>query len=138
LKHLDDGDFVRAWGGIASLQLGLAAVWTGAAERSIEMARVAEWLAAQPAAFAGLREIKGTIAVGRDADLVMWDPDVESVIDPATLHHRHSITPYAGMRLRGRVQTTLLRGEVVYESGQFAEVPRGELRLRPGAGEPGC
>jgi allantoinase len=138
LKHLDDGDFVRGWGGIASLQLGLAAVWTGAAERGIQMARVAWWLAAQPAVFAGLRETKGTIAVGRDADLVMWDPDVESVIDPAALHHRHSVTPYAGMRLRGRVQTTLLRGEVVYDRGQFAEVPRGELRLRPDAREPEC
>lgn len=127
LKHLDDGDFVRAWGGIASLQLGLRAVWTGAADRGIPVERVAHWMAAAPAVLAGLAATKGTIAAGRDADLVLWDPDAESLVDPAALHHRHAATPYAGMRLLGRVHTTLLRGEVVYDEGRFADRPLGRM-----------
>ncbi len=121
LKHVEDGDFVAAWGGIASLQLGLAAVWTGAAARGATTQQLAEWLSSAPAVLAGLDASKGAIAAGRDADLVIWDPDAEAVVDAATLHHRHPLTPYAGMRLRGRVHQTLLRGDVVYDQGTFAE-----------------
>jgi allantoinase len=130
LKHLDDGDLVRAWGGIASLQLGLAAVWTGAAARQIPIERVVDWMAAAPARLAGLDRTKGAIAAGRDADLVIWDPDAEADVDPAALFHRHPVTPYAGMRLRGRVRTTLLRGEVVFHEGTFPAPPRGRQLLR--------
>jgi allantoinase len=77
-----------------------------------------------PAALAGLSERKGAIAPGRDADLVVFDPDAEWVVEPDGLEHRHPVTPYAGLRLRGRVRTTLLRGEVVYDAGRFG-TPRG-------------
>ena len=133
LKHTDDGDFVRAWGGIASLQVGLAAVWTGARARGLGVERIAEWMSAAPARLAGLDRRKGRIAVGYDADLVIWDPDAEVVVDAATLQHRHPITPYHGMRLRGRVHATILRGEVIFQmeagSGDpaFAGSPRGRV-----------
>ena len=129
LKHLEDGDFVRAWGGIASLQLALSVVWTGAAERSIPLERLADWLAAYPATLAGLSS-KGVIAVGRDADLVVWDPEAETTIDAKTLHHRHPVTPYDGRRQRGQVLTTILRGETVFNRGEFANLPLGTT-LRP-------
>ena len=124
LKHLDDGDFVRAWGGIASLQLGLSIVWTGAAERGIPVERVAAWLAERPARLAGLAT-KGAIAVGRDADLVVWDPDQETIVDARSLQHRHPITPYDGRRLRGGVVTTILRGQTVFDRGEFVSSPIG-------------
>jgi allantoinase len=126
LKHLDDGDFLSAWGGVASLQLGLSIVWTGAARRGIPVDRVAEWLAACPAKLAGLAT-KGAIAVGRDADLVIWDPDAEWVVDARTLQHRHPVTPYDGRRVRGRVLTTILRGATVFDRGDFATVPTGRI-----------
>jgi allantoinase len=129
LKRLDEGDFIAAWGGIASLQLGLAAVWTGAVARGIPLDHVVRWMTEAPARLAGL-ENKGSIAVGCDADLVVWDPDAESLIDAAALYHRHPVTPYAGMRLRGRVQTTLLRGRVAYHEDSFATVPHGRHVLR--------
>ena len=125
LKRMSDGDFTAAWGGIASLQLGLAAVWTGAAGRGASLRDLARWLSSAPAALAGLSGRKGAIAVGRDADFVIWDPDAEWVVDPAALEHRHPVTPYAGMRLRGRVHQTALRGELVYDQGRFAVPPRG-------------
>jgi allantoinase len=134
LKRLEDGDFIRAWGGVASVQVALAAVWTGASARGIPLERAMQWMAQAPAELAGLHQTKGAIAVGRDADLVIWDPDAESIVDPATLFHRHPVTPYAGMRLRGRVRTTVLRGEVVFDDGSFAETPRGRQLLGRGAG----
>jgi allantoinase len=129
MKHLDDGDFLRAWGGIASLQLGLAAVWTGAAERGLSLAWLSQAMAAAPARLAGLDQRKGTIASGRDADLVIWDPDQTFIVDPQALHHRHPITPYAGRQLRGHVLKTLVRGEIVYDAGELRP-PRGELLRR--------
>jgi allantoinase len=103
------GDFAAAWGGVASLQLGLPVVWTEARRRGHRLAEVVSWLATRPAAVAGLRR-KGRIAVGCDADLVAFDPDAELTVDPARLHHRHPVTPYAGRTLRGAVRATWLRG----------------------------
>jgi allantoinase len=119
IKQLESGDFVRAWGGIASLQLGLSVVWTGANRRGCSIERLASWLARAPAGLAGLGQRKGSIAAGCDADLVIWDPDAVTTVDAARLYHRHPITPYHGARLAGRVHTTLLRGEVVYADGEI-------------------
>ena len=129
LKHLDDGNFLSAWGGVASLQLGLSVVWTGAAERGIPLERLAGWMATGPAALAGLAA-KGAIDVGRDADFVVWDPDAEWIVDARALHHRHPVTPYDGRRVRGRVLTTLLRGTIVFDRGNFANVPAGTILNR--------
>jgi len=129
LKHLDDGDLLKAWGGIASLQLGLSAVWTGAAARGIPIDRVARWLSAAPARLAGIEQTKGSIAAGSDADLVIFDPDADVVVDPARLYHRHPVTPYAGLRLKGRVVSTILRGEVVFDDHACVGTPQGRVIL---------
>ena len=102
-------DFGRAWGGIASLQLGLPAVWTAAAARGHDLADVARWMATAPARLAGLTH-KGAIAPGCDADLVAFDPEAAFTVDPAALHHRNPVTAYAGRTLRGVVRATWLRG----------------------------
>jgi allantoinase len=112
LKRLDSGDFGAAWGGIASLQLSLPAVWTAARERGYRLAEVARWMAERPAALAGL-DGKGRIAVGGDADLCVFAPDETFVVDPGRLHHRHPVTPYAGRRLTGVVRASFLRGRRV-------------------------
>jgi allantoinase len=117
VKHLDDGDFARAWGGIGSLQLRLPVTWTGAAERGVGLARLARWLALEPARLAGLDAAKGSIAVGSDADLVIWDPDGWFEVRGRDLEHRHATTPYEGMKLRGAVVRTVLGGETVFDEG---------------------
>jgi allantoinase len=127
LKHLTDGDFVRAWGGIASLQVALSAVWTGMLSRNLPMHRLTGWLAAGPAKLAGLAGRKGSIAAGCDADLVIWDPDAETTVDAAALYHRHPVTPYHGARLRGCVKTTMLRGHIVYDDDQMRQPMIGQL-----------
>ncbi|MCX4745285.1 allantoinase AllB [Kitasatospora sp. NBC_01287] len=107
------GDFAAAWGGIASLQLGLPAIWTEARERGHSLGDVVRWMSAGPASLVGLDGSKGAIAVGYDADLVAFDPDADFAVDPAGLHHRNPVTPYAGRTLSGSVITTWLRGRVV-------------------------
>lgn len=124
------GDFFSAWGGIASLQLGLSAMWTAAATRGVGLVELTSWMAAGPATLVGLERRKGHIAAGRDADLVVWDPGASAVVDPAQLQHRHPVTPYAGHRLRGAVRATYLRGRLAYRDGGFT-VPRGELLAAP-------
>jgi allantoinase len=122
-------DFLAAWGGIASLQLLLPAVWTEARRRGALPDRLARWLSAAPAALAGLHA-KGRLTPGADADLVIWDPDAALVVDAAALEHRHPVSPYHGRTLRGLVDTTILRGRVIYARGDFPGEPRGTLLSR--------
>jgi allantoinase len=127
MKSGDTGSFVSAWGGISSLQLGLSAVWTGARARGIGLDRVVEWMCAGPARVAGLTGSKGAIAPGADADLVVFLPDDEFVVDAARLRHRHAVTPYQGRRLAGVVEATYLRGMEVYRRGGSDRPPAGRL-----------
>ena len=131
LKHPVSGRFVDAWGGIASLQLGLSAVWTGARSRGFALSRVVEWMCAGPARIAGLAGKKGAIAPGHDADLVFFHPDEVWVVDRAALRHRHAVTPYHGRRLAGWVEATYLRGVEVYRERAPDRPPTGCLLEPP-------
>ncbi len=121
LKLLRAGDFARAWGGISSLQLSLPLVWTEARRRGFGPAHVATWLCERPARLAGLHGRKGRIAPGCDADLVAWDPDAEFTVDDSALEHRHKLTPYHGLALRGVVRRTFVRGRVVFDGSSSGE-----------------
>jgi allantoinase len=127
MKLQESGDFMKAWGGIASLQLRLPVVWTEARRRGFSLMDVTKWLCASPAEQVSLQTRKGAIAVGNDADIVIWDPDQEFVVDVHALHHRHKITPYEDETLRGVVQKTFLRGKKIYDDGDFDEKPHGRL-----------
>ncbi|NDU72853.1 allantoinase AllB [Actinomadura sp. DSM 109109] len=120
---LKRGDFATAWGGISSLQLGLPVVWTAARARGHDLATVVRWMSAAPAALAGVPG-KGAIVPGNDADLVAFAPDAAFTVDPASLHHRHPVTPYAGRALTGAVQATWLRG------ARAGDAPAGRLLTR--------
>jgi allantoinase len=132
MKLLEAGDFLRAWGGIASLELSLPAVWTEASSRGYALPRLAEWLCTGPARLAGL-ERKGRIAVGYDADFVIWNPADRFSVDPAKLHQRNKITPYAGRELSGVVETTFLRGRKIFDRGELSHSPQGHILRRGSA-----
>ncbi|MDR7251665.1 allantoinase [Nocardioides sp. BE266] len=125
LKRQDTGDFADAWGGIASLQLGLPAVWTAARERGVPLTDVVRWMSTAPARRVGLAG-KGEIAVGADADFCVFAPDEEWTVDPARLHHKNPVSPYAGRTLTGTVRQTWLRGAPI----DLAAAPTGRLLRR--------
>lgn len=125
LKCCDSGDFMRAWGGISSLQLGLSAVWTHARERGFSLPDLARLMAEAPASLVGLGGRKGKIAKGYDADLCFFDPEAPFSVAAAELEHKNKITPYEGRTLTGRVVRTILRGETIFEEGTPLGRPHG-------------
>ena len=130
MKLRESGDFMNAWGGIASLELRLPVVWTEACARGFSLLELTRWLCVNPATQVSLQTQKGSIAVGRDADFVIWNPDQQFTVETKALHHRHKLTPYDGEVLSGVVQKTFLRGGKIYDDGHFLDAPLGHILLR--------
>jgi allantoinase len=125
MKRLAEGNFKTAWGGISSLSVALPVIWTEASRRGFSLLDVARWMAEGPARLAGCHLQKGRIAAGYDADLVVFDPDDEVVVNQERLHFRHPVSPYLGESLRGVVKATYLRGNPVFAEGEFPGVSTG-------------
>jgi allantoinase len=130
LKRKDSGNFFEAWGGIASLELAQAVVWTEMRRRDIDVGQLATWMAAAPAKLVGIDGQKGVIARGADADFALIDRAAPFVVDADALHQRHKMTPYDRRELFGAVQATYLRGELVFADGQLVGKARGRLLSR--------
>jgi allantoinase len=126
MKQFEKGNFLEAWGGIASISLGLPVVWTEAARRGIEITEVIRWMGEKPAELAGLSNRKGRIAEGLDADLVVFDPEAVFQVTKNNLHYRHPVSPYMGETLRGVVETAFVRGHKTYDHGEFTTNPPGK------------
>ncbi len=130
MKCSGTGDFLKAWGGISSLQLSLPVMWTQLQKRGYSINHLVKWMCHAPAQLAGLAEQKGRIAAGYDADLVVWKPEESIRLEPSQLHHRHKLTPYAGQVLNGVVETTFVRGQKSYDHGEFFPTPVGAILQR--------
>jgi allantoinase len=125
LKLPEEGHFGRAWGGISSVSLSLPAVWTEARSRHFGLGDVARWMSAEPARLAGFADRKGAIRAGCDADLAIFDPEFEWTVTGDDLYFRHSVSPYVGVNLAGKVRATILGGEVCFAGTEFRGSPRG-------------
>ena len=125
MKHLSEGNFGTAWGGIASLSVALPLMWTEACKRGFTLLDLAQWMASGPARLSGCETRKGRIAAGYDADFVVFDPEREFVVTEDKLHYRHPISPYLGETLQGVVRATYLRGNAVFSKGEFPGKPVG-------------
>jgi allantoinase len=112
-QHKADGDFGRAFGGVSSLQLGPRVIWTQAARRGFGLAELSRWMSERPAVLAGFSD-RGRIATGLRADLCAFDPETEEVVDMSALRHRHQVSPYHRVALRGSVLQTWVAGHSVF------------------------
>ncbi|KAI0003797.1 allantoinase [Russula compacta] len=115
LKKLEQGDIVEAWGGISTLGLGLSLLWTVGRKRNVPIGTILRWVSEKTASHAGLGDRKGKIAVGYDADLVIWDPDVQYTVTKERLQFKNKLTPYEGLVFSGRVEQTILHGSPIYD-----------------------
>lgn len=96
--------------------------------RGLPITRFVELTAANPARLNGLYPQKGTLLPGADADVAIWDPQIEWEVSVDTLHMATDYTPYEGMRITGRPDTVLVGGKVVADGGQLMVAdPRGKF-----------
>ncbi len=112
-------DYSQIPGGVPSIEMRLAAMYGGGVARG--WLTLPQWVAVcctTPAQLMGLAR-KGHLAPGYEADVVIFDPDAPWTVTPQTLHETAGWTPYEGLTLPGRVQTTIIRGQVVVADGEL-------------------
>jgi dihydropyrimidinase len=113
--------------GVSNLETLLPMLYSeGVRKGRLTLARLVEVLATGPARIAGMYPRKGVIAVGSDADLVVFDPEVRRTIRAKDLHSACDYDPYEGWEVTGWPEAVLLRGAVAFE--------RGDARVQPGRG----
>lgn len=130
LKEIESGDFMKAWGGIASIQFALPVLWTAAKERNCTFSDIANWLCERPAKLIGLQNSKGKIAKGFDADIIIVNDKKSFVVSAEMIHHKHKETPYLNEELFGVVEQTFLGGLKIYEHGTFLQLNKGTVLLK--------
>lgn len=130
IKEVQSGDFIKAWGGIASIQFALPVLWTAAKNRNATFTDIVKWLCEKPAILAGLQHCKGKIAVGFDADIIIVDDDKMFTVTEQIILHKHKLTPYLQHQLYGVVTHTFLAGNVVFENGVINELKQGKVILK--------
>jgi dihydropyrimidinase len=118
-KRVPAPPFPQVSNGAPGVETLLSVVYDeGVAGGRIGVERLVDLLATTPARLFGLAS-KGAVEVGRDADLVLFDPQATGTIQQADLHHTSDFTPYEGRAVRGAVRSVLLRGELAVRDGAF-------------------
>lgn len=127
-KHAGFGDFTKIPNGAAGVENRIPMVWTyGVETGKISKTKFVELCCTNPAKINGLYPQKGTLAVGSDADVVIFDPDFETTVTLKDSLHRIDYTPYEGYRQKGRADKVFLRGSLVADAGTYVG--------KPGSGE---
>jgi dihydropyrimidinase len=136
-KQLGKDDFSKIPNGAPGIETRLMLLWDGGVRTGrIDAHKFVEITSTNPARMFGLWPRKGTVAVGSDGDLVVWDPDKEVTLTTKTLHMRVDYNPYEGRVIKGAPAVVLSRGEVIVDHGEFkGRKGRGEFVKRQ-AGRP--
>jgi len=131
LPHGDKTTFKEIANGVPGIELRLPLLFSeGVGQGRLDLNAFVALTATNHAKLYGLYPKKGTIAVGSDADIAIWDPERETVITAGILHDNVGYTPYEGRRLRGWPVTVLSRGRIVIEDGRLV-APRGSGQFLP-------
>jgi len=128
-KERGSEDIFTPPAGFPGLSTRLPLLFTAVKEGKIRLDRMVELICENPAKIFGLYPQKGTIAVGSDADFVIFDPDKKDIIskDKMFTKCRDSALVYDGWEVYGKPEKTIVRGEIVFENG--------EITVSPGYGE---
>ena len=129
IKEIESGDLKKAWGGIAGLQFLLPASWT-ALKANMSIETFIPLLTEKPALFLKVDGRKGSIKIGYDADLLVWDPEQKETIHEQDILYRHKISPYIGEELYGAIQQTYVNGTLVYNNKKIINKNSGKWLLR--------
>ena len=133
MKQFESGDFMKAWGGISSLQWALSTLWTAASKRGCGLQEIVKWLCENPSRLIDPGIKKGRIEKGYDADLVVFDPEKSFTVNEESIQHKHKITPYLGHKLFGVVEQTWLGGIRVFDRTGI-RLNQGQVIYPPGCG----
>ncbi|HEX8069748.1 MAG TPA: dihydropyrimidinase [Pyrinomonadaceae bacterium] len=132
-KELGREDFSKIPNGAPGVENRMALIYNGGVvEQRVSLNRFVELTSTAAAKMFGLFPRKGTIAVGSDADIVIFDPDREQTFSAATHHMNVDYNTYEGKTVRGVVETVLARGRVVIEQGEFTGQAGGGQFLKRG------
>lgn len=123
-KTLPAEKFSEIFFGAPTIETMLPLMYSeGVAKGRIDLPRLVDLLCETPARIFGLSERKGAIAVGADADLVLFDPDVEWKVEARDMHSQSGYTPYEGWSVRGKAVATIVRGRFVMKDGRLMQKP---------------
>lgn len=129
IKELVSGNLKKAWGGISGLQFLLPATWAAMKEK-ISIEKFIPLLTEHPARFLQVNNQKGKLAVGYDADLLVWNPEEKFVVREEDILHKHKCSPYTGKKLSGMALETIVNGITVYQNKQIIQKNAGRWLLR--------
>ena len=126
-KAMGREDFTKIPGGVPGVQTRAELIYsTGVREGRLTLPDMCRLLSENAAKLYGVYPQKGTIQEGSDADLVIFDPEKESIITSSALAHNTDNTPYEGMHLKGKVESVFLRGDPVVQDGELLQEKRGK------------
>jgi dihydropyrimidinase len=131
-KLMGDGDFTRIPNGIPGLEERVSLMWTYGVKRGVlDIHRFVDALSTRPARLFGLAPRKGMIAIGADADLVIFDPDYRGTLSARTQHTNNDYNGFEGFAIEGRASVVTVRGRVQVRDGAFVGEPdRGRMLRR--------
>jgi len=118
-KQLGKDDFSKIPNGAPGIETRLMLLWEGVRAGFIDVHKFVEITSTNPARMFGLWPRKGTVAVGSDGDLVIWDPEKEVTLSTKTMHMRVDYNPYEGRKVKGAPAVVLSRGDVIVDHGEF-------------------
>jgi dihydropyrimidinase len=132
-KELGRGDFSKIPNGMPGVETRLHLLWEGVTQRKISINRFVEITSTAPAKIFGMYGKKGCIAIGADADIVVWDPEREKLLGKDTLHMRVDYSPFEGRKVPASPSHVLSRGELIVQDDRWvgkAKQGRGQFLRR--------